>query len=72
MRKRKKFFDDRVIYDTRNDCIWVGGPDYKEENKPWTFWFTNGDDCFSVLGDPSKNRLKHWVEIDRQDERTLR
>ena len=64
MKTRKKFFDDRVLYDPKTNKIWIGRPDTKTNNEPWDFFFRSGDVCFwSTKGPP-----KRWVEISREPE----
>ena len=62
------FYDDRIIYDAKNDCIWVGGPDCRSKGEPWQWFLFNGDICWRPKGfKPSKS----LIVLDRQPEKTL-
>jgi len=68
MKKRKRFFDDRIWYDPIKDKIWIGRPDCRMSPDPWDFWITTKGDHMTgkVHGPP-----KHFIEIAREPEMTI-
>lgn len=66
MKKRKRYFDDYILYNIHTDSIWVGRPDTKTNNEPWRWYITNGKETLRTFGKPYA-----FVEIERQPEMSL-
>ncbi len=65
---RKKYFDDYIWYDPKNDKIWIGRPDVKWGNKPWQWHIISSD---TWIQGPVYKVPKNFVEIDRVEEMSL-
>lgn len=66
MKRRKSYFDDRILFDPKKNEIWVGGPDVKYGKEPWTWFLYNGTKVKRPKGIP-----KNLIEIDRVPEKTI-
>lgn len=60
---RKKFFDDRIFYDRRQNLIFVGRPDSKTQGEPWQWIMVSKDRFFRPHKIPD-----NFVEIGREPE----
>ena len=69
MKERKRFFDDRIWYDKKEDRIWIGRPDIRITPKPWEWWIISNDGKY--LGTKCYGPPKHFVEIAREPEMTI-
>lgn len=64
---RKKFFDDRVLFDPKTNEIWIGRPDTKCSDEPWQ-WFLITKRRGRCVCERSIGLPARFVELAREPE----